>query len=129
MLYLLDRRTLLVGSKWVSDDAMKRACYVVRFVLADRNDVRQIFYQRYGRVAIIAGGSKLSDIPEYRFLTDKQNYDDAAQGLGAIRIAPVSTARENNVLCYRNATTEEDILFKVCWYFGRCVVIIYIYIQ
>ena len=62
-------------------------------------------------MAVIAG-DKLTDIPEYSRLVHMAAYDTATLGLGAIRTAPVSTAKENNVLCLHD-TVHEDIMLKV----------------
>jgi len=91
-----------------------RACYIVRVLLADRGEWRDGFANGFGRVAVIADGEKLSSIPEYQFLPNKRDYDRATHGLGAIRAAPVSTARENNVLCSSNDNTDDDVMLKVC---------------
>ena len=98
----------------MSDNALKRACYVLRVVLADRKDLRHAYYHRYGRVAVIPAGHKLTEIPEYSRLAHMPAYDAATPGLGAIRSAPVSTAKEANVLCIHNDTDHEDIMLKVC---------------
>ena len=95
----------------VADRALVRACYVLRFLLADRTDIRQAFYKSYGRVAIIAGSDVIGDIPEYQFLPSA--YNKATRGLGAIPAAPVSTAGEENVLCETDDPHEkEDILLR-----------------
>ena len=43
----------MVASSVVSDEAVKRACYVVRFLFADRSDIRENMYKYFGRVAVI----------------------------------------------------------------------------
>jgi len=87
-------------------------------MLADRVDVRQAFYRRYGHVAVIAGQDPVTFTPMQRFLPYKSYYNTMAKGLGAIRMAPVSAARENNLLCFQNDSTSEDVMLKVCWYFA-----------
>ena len=90
---------------------MSRACYVLRFLLADRKDLRTAYYRAYGRVAIIATTDVLTTLPEYHFLP--QVYDQGTPGVGAIPIAPVSSAQVENVLCLRNDTHgKEDILLR-----------------
>ena len=111
----------------MSPDALTRACYILRILLADRVDVRQSFYRRYGHVAIIAGDDPLTVTPLQRFVPQKGYYNTHAHGLGAIRMAPVASARQNNVLCLRNDSTDEDVMLKVCWYFGRCIITMYMY--
>ena len=43
----------VVSSASVSDNALKRACYTVRFLFADRKDVRYAMYKNYGRFGVI----------------------------------------------------------------------------
>ena len=52
----------------VPDRALSRACYVLRFLLSDRADLRRAYYKSYGRVAVIGSQQTLSDVPEYRAL-------------------------------------------------------------
>jgi len=49
----------------VPDAAISRACYVLRFLLADRADLRRAYYKSFGRVAVVGRRQTLSDIPEY----------------------------------------------------------------
>jgi len=52
----------------VPNAAVSRACYVLRFLLSDRPDLRRAYYKSYGRVAVIGRRQMLSDVPEYRAL-------------------------------------------------------------
>jgi len=52
----------------VPNAAVSRACYVLRFLLSDRADLRRAYYKSYGRVAVIGRSQTLSDVPEYRAL-------------------------------------------------------------
>lgn len=52
----------------VPNAAVSRACYVLRFLLSDRPDLRRAYYKSYGRVAVIGRRQTLSDVPEYRAL-------------------------------------------------------------
>ena len=85
------------GSSQVDDDALKRACYVLRFLLADRSDIRTMFYRLSGRVAVIGRNENTNDIPEHANFPDSIN--QRARGLGATWDVPISTAAEENVLC------------------------------
>ena len=42
------------GSEKVPDEALQRACYVLRFLLADIRLLREKYFRSYGRVAIMA---------------------------------------------------------------------------
>jgi hypothetical protein len=99
------------GSRKVTDEALKRACYVLRFLLADREDLRLAFYTGHGRVAVIASREDLTLLPEYWFLG--KEYDEATRGLGAVPIIPVSSAGEENILCEEDDKyLSEDILIR-----------------
>ena len=87
------------GSRQVTDEAMKRACYVTRFLFADHSRVRQSYYARSGRVAVIAANEGVTTIPEHRWLGPSWNA--RARGLGATDNAPVSTCGEEHMLCWR----------------------------
>ena len=99
----------LSGSSSVSDSALQRACYVVRFLLADHSGVREWFYKLSGRLAVIGVNEQTTNIPEHSWLPDSSN--SRTRGLGATEGIPISTAGEENLLCitaidrYRN----EDI--------------------
>ncbi|KAJ8032265.1 hypothetical protein HOLleu_25746 [Holothuria leucospilota] len=97
----------VLGSFRVSDRALRRACYVVRFLLADRPDLRQAMYAKYGRVAIMATTEVTQNIPEHSFLPAFWN--TRARGLGGTLQIPVSTGAEENVLCLRSDRYREDI--------------------
>lgn len=43
----------IVSTSAVPDAALKRACYVVRFMLGDRRILRRYMYRYYGRVGIM----------------------------------------------------------------------------
>ncbi len=88
------------GSHRVTDDALKRACYVVRFLFADRPDIRSYYYSLYGRFALMSVNEVTTHIPEHRDLGAWWN--DRARGLGATLQRPVSTAGEENVRCLTN---------------------------
>ena len=94
----------------MSDRAMKRACYVLRFLLADRYDLRKSYFRASGRVAIIPAGEKLRSLPEFRFLPEQF---DESPGLGATVNVPLSVAREENIVCDSKDKSPDDILIQV----------------
>ncbi|XP_072038549.1 uncharacterized protein [Amphiura filiformis] len=101
----------ILSSSEVSDEALHRACYVVRFMLADRKDVRDALYDGHGRVAVIGIDELTNDIPEHSFLDDTWN--DRARGLGGTLHIPVTSASEENLLCLgqrQDRWYEEDLL-------------------
>ncbi|XP_046559307.1 uncharacterized protein LOC124268382 [Haliotis rubra] len=88
----------VLGSVNVPDDALRRACYILRFLLADHSGVRQSYYRLSGRVAVIGAREGTVSIPEHAWLGPAWNA--RARGLGATEHAPVSTGGEENILCY-----------------------------
>uniref|UniRef100_A0A2C9LZT2 ShKT domain-containing protein n=1 Tax=Biomphalaria glabrata TaxID=6526 RepID=A0A2C9LZT2_BIOGL len=101
----------VLGSANVSDNAMRRACYVLRFMLADHYSIRQTYFKLFGRLVVIGPGEKINAVPEYRFLSDSWN--NRSRGLGATETVPVSSGAEENLLCFgstKDVYYEEDIL-------------------
>jgi len=97
----------VLGSNRVSDKALKRACYVLRFLMSDREDIRTQMRNRNGRVAIMATNEVTTNIPEHAHLGAFWN--TRARGLGGTPQIPVSTGAEENVLCLRSDRYREDI--------------------
>ena len=95
---------------------------MTKFLLADRADIRQAFYSAFGRVGVIKSEGSLTEIPEYKHLMLGSEYDDMPMGLGAVGVAPVSTATEDNIACYRSDALRVDDLFRVwCSYILVCL--------
>ncbi|CAM1302306.1 Uncharacterised protein g3216 [Pycnogonum litorale] len=90
----------VLGSSRVSSSALGRACYIVRFIFADRYDTRNWYYRNNGRFAIMATDEVTTHIPEHRHLG--VTWNTRARGLGATLSYPVSTGAEENVLCHQN---------------------------
>lgn len=93
----------------VHDDALKRACYLTRFLLADHYGVRNSFYHRSGRTAVIGEHEGTTSIPEHSHLGAWMN--QRARGLGATDGAPVSTGGEENLLCHSNDRYRHEDIF------------------
>ena len=87
----------VLSSSRVKPQALQRACYVMRFLFADRKDIRDWFYRRNGRAGIMAKSEGTTTIPEHSFLPAWWN--DRARGLGATIQVPISTGGEENLLC------------------------------
>eukprot|EP00058_Branchiostoma_floridae_P018361 XP_002603850.1 hypothetical protein BRAFLDRAFT_129677 [Branchiostoma floridae] len=99
----------VLGSSIVPDEAIRRACYDVLFMLADRKDLRDSYYNYYGRAAIMAETEVTLDIPEHSNLDE--SYNTRARGLGATVSRPVSTGAEENVLCYSSDRYKSEDIF------------------
>ena len=76
---------------------IKRACYTVRFMLADREDIRFAQYKNGGRIVIMAEYPKevTTDVPEHAFLKDdtETDWDERARGLGGTLDLPISSGQ------------------------------------
>ena len=82
----------VVASSKVPDDALKRACYVVRFMFADHSGVRREYFRRHGRVAVKADSERITQLPEYSFLSSAWDVR-ARAGLGATDVYPVCSGK------------------------------------
>ncbi|XP_064645681.1 uncharacterized protein LOC135499006 [Lineus longissimus] len=91
----------IIGSENVTDSALRRACYLVRFLFADRPDVREMFYKKYGRFGLMAHNEMTSDIPEHKHLTPHSLWDWRARGLGPTLAWPIVTGGEENTVCLK----------------------------
>ncbi|GFS24246.1 secreted ShK toxin domain containing protein [Elysia marginata] len=88
----------VLSSSQVPDDALRRACYILRFLLAGHSQVRKWFYRWGGRVAVMGEHEVTLDIPEHSHLNESAN--ERARGLGGTVDGPICTGGEENVLCY-----------------------------
>ena len=99
------------GSEKVQDSSLKRACYVLRFLLADRESLRHAFYSSHSRIAVIAQDEKLRDLPEFDFLP--KLFDKTIRALAGTPSVPVTAIGEENLLCFENDTHRpEDMLVR-----------------
>lgn len=100
----------ILSSHRVKDSALRRACYVVTFVMADRQDLRNYFYSRNGRAAVIAHKvEQVTTIPEHSWLPSWWN--QRARGLGGTIQHPISTCGEENLLCYKSDPWRDEDIF------------------
>lgn len=90
----------IVGSANVSDFALREAAWIVRHMLAGREDILQAMAANRVRVAVMAWNEFTTDIPEHSQLTPKNYWDRRARGLGATRWAPAVSCAEENLLCF-----------------------------
>ena len=88
----------IISSDNCGDAAVIRAGYTVRFLLADRKDIRDSMFDQYGRVGVIAQSERTTEIPEHSHL-NSDYYDSRARGLGGIPSIPITTNAEENLLC------------------------------
>ena len=97
----------------MSDVGMRRACYIVRFLLADRWDLRNVYYKLWGRVALIADAEQQTSLPEYQHFPDW--WDQRARGLGPTVSIPLTSVGDDNQRC---TTDDKCVKFcdKACFY-------------
>ncbi|XP_039255044.2 uncharacterized protein LOC120331930 [Styela clava] len=86
----------VMSSSRVDDRALQRACYVVRFMMADRKDLRDHMYRNKGRVAIIGRRETVPMVPEMRQYTWWTR-----RAAGGTFQNPVNVGAEENMLCER----------------------------
>jgi cyclophilin family peptidyl-prolyl cis-trans isomerase len=98
--HLMVGRLPVVGSTNVSDHALREAAWIVRHMLAGRDDILRAMASNHVRLAVMAYTEFTTDIPEHAHLTPKVYWDRRARGLGATPEAPAVSAAEENLLCF-----------------------------
>jgi len=88
----------IVGSERVSDAALLEAAWIVRHMLAGRDDVLEAMADQRVRVAVMAWNEFTTDIPEHASLEPAVYWDRRARGLGATPEAPAISGAEENLL-------------------------------
>ena len=88
-----------LGSASVTNEGLRRACYIVRTMFASRFDIRQAYYKFNGRTGVIADNEQSTSLPEHANLTNPEEWDSDTRGLGATIDAPISTAGGDNMRC------------------------------
>lgn len=88
----------VVGSTNLSDNALREAAWIVRHMLAGRDDLLRAMASNHVRLAVMAYNEFTTDIPEHAHLTPKVYWDRRARGLGATPSAPAVSAAEENLL-------------------------------
>ncbi len=93
----------VVSSATVRDEALFRAAGIAQEMLAHRPDLLPSIIGAGASIAVIANLERLTEIPEYSNLYVQFPGVDwdvrAGGGLGATTFIPVTSARENNLLC------------------------------
>lgn len=88
----------VVSSGKVSDAALQAAASMVGHMLARRPDLLAALQQDGVRVAVIASSERATEIPEHSDLQPRQEWDKRVRGFGAIRVRPVCSVAEENLL-------------------------------
>lgn len=101
----------IVGSKDVSDAAIREAKWIVGKMLDGRSDILKAMAANNTRLAVMAFNEYTTDIPEHRKLKPRIYWDRRARGLGATPRAPAVSCAEENLLCHPNDPySTENIL-------------------
>jgi hypothetical protein len=101
----------VVGSANVSDFALREAAWIIRHMLAGREDIIRAMAANRVRVAVMAWNEFTTDIPEHNRLEPKSYWDRRARGLGATPDAPAVSCAEENLLCFAgDPYARENIL-------------------
>ena len=88
----------IVSSEKVSDFALCEAAYIVRSMLAGRDDVLQALGKNKVRLAVMAPTELTCDIPEHSDLKPPAYWNRRARGLGSTPVRPAVSCGEENVL-------------------------------
>ena len=86
----------VLASNKASVNAIRRACYVLRFFLANENEIRNVFYKKNARVVVLANNEQLTNVPEF---TSIGNSYSPLRGLSATINTPVILIGEENAQC------------------------------
>ena len=89
----------MIGSNKASGNGLKRACYVLKFYLANNPELREHFYKKNLRIAVMAVSENLLNLPEYSSFPAHFN---ALRGLSPTPLISQTTVGEENVQCSIN---------------------------
>ncbi|XP_038073164.1 uncharacterized protein LOC119741479 [Patiria miniata] len=98
----------ILGTERTNEEAMRRACYMVRFLLADRRDIREAIYRAWGRIAVMGEDEVTVMIPEHSHLPEVYN---SVRGLGGTLHIPVASGAAENLLCLNNDPNSLQDMF------------------
>lgn len=90
----------VVGSTNVSDFALLEAAWIIRRMLAGREDILRAMAANNVRLAVMAWNEYTTDVPEHSDLKSPVFWDRRARGLGATRARPAVSCAEENLLGY-----------------------------
>ena len=88
----------VVSSARVSDAGLREAAYLVRSMLAGREDVLKSLADNNVRLAVMSPNEQTTDIPEHSDLKPKAYWDKRARGLGPTPERPAVSCGEENLL-------------------------------
>ena len=89
----------VLGSKRVSDFALKEAAFLIRKMIGQRDDLLTALNKSKTRFVIMARDEYTTDVPEHSDLRPAIYWDQRARGLGATDERPAVSCGEENLLC------------------------------
>ena len=89
----------VLGSKRVSDYALKEAAFLIRRMVGDREDLLETLNKNKTRFVIMGRDEYTTDVPEHSDLKPAIYWDQRARGLGATDVRPAVSCGEENLLC------------------------------
>ena len=92
----------VLGSRHVSDAAIREAAWIVERLLGDRRDILRAMAHRKTRLVVMAYNEYTTDVPEHAGLKPRVYWDRRARGLGATPEAPAVSCAEENLLGHPN---------------------------
>lgn len=106
----------IVSSRNVQDSALRRACYLTRFLFADRRDIRAGYLKHNGYMAVIGRNEPILSLPEYAFLRNDKvtDWNQRARGFGATKSLPLSSVGEENIMCYGRPGMSSSEVQQLC---------------
>ena len=88
----------VVSSAKVSDAGLREAAYLIRSMLANRDDVLKSLADNNVRFAVMSPDEQTTDVPEHSDLEPKEYWDKRARGLGPTPQRPAVSCGEENLL-------------------------------
>jgi cyclophilin family peptidyl-prolyl cis-trans isomerase len=101
----------VLGSARVSDNALAEAAWIIRHMLAGRDDIRKAMIAQKLRAVVMAKDEYTTDVPEHSRLRPKLYWDRRARGLGATPRNPVVSGAEENLLNFRRDPYPNENIF------------------
>lgn len=90
----------IVGSKKVTDHALREAAWIIEHMLGKRPDVLAALVKAKVRCCVMAHDEVTTDVPEHMTLEPGKWWDKRARGLGASKERPCISCAEENLLGY-----------------------------
>lgn len=98
----------VLGSNRVTNSALKRACYELRFYLANNDALKSEFYRKKLRIVLIGNDDTIDRLPEFKSLPNEWS---KLRGLSARAAIPIIAVSEGNVDCLSDEAGSLDLMF------------------